>query len=139
MMNPRKGAHAPGCESPVLGRLLDAASRDAELLAVILFGSAARGEQRPGSDRDVCLVTFPGSGTDPWEKRLDYLAQFDLDVQLFQQLPLYVRHRVLRDGCVLMCKDEPLLYQVAFRAVQAFEHFKPSYRRYLEAVSHGRP
>jgi hypothetical protein len=33
---------------------------DPEILAVFLFGSAARGEQGPGSDLDICLVFATG-------------------------------------------------------------------------------
>ena len=45
--------------SPALRRLVDRAARDGEVLAVILFGSRARGDAGPGSDIDVCLVLAP--------------------------------------------------------------------------------
>jgi predicted nucleotidyltransferase len=39
-----------------LDRLLRRAADDADVVAVLLFGSAARGEAGAGSDLDVCLV-----------------------------------------------------------------------------------
>lgn len=121
--------------------LLDQARKDPTVLAVMLFGSVARGEARPDSDVDICLVlepTPPPEGRrEPsvlTEKRLQYL-HFDLDVKLFEQLPLYVRHQVLKEGRVLFVRDEDRLYGVALRAVKEFEDFKPRYREYLEAVS----
>jgi hypothetical protein len=57
----------------------------------------------------------------------------------FQALPLYIRHRVLKEGQVLFVRDEDLLYEVAFRMVQAFEDFKPIYYRYLEQIAHVGP
>ncbi len=120
-----------------LQRLLSTAQDDPDILAVILFGSTARGEQTSASDVDVCLVLQP-CAYDPLarsRKRLTYLKQGDLDVHLFQQLPLYVRRRVLREGKVLFERDTDALYSLAFRTAQAFEDFKPLYYEYLAEVS----
>lgn len=109
------------------------------MLAVVLFGSAARGEATSASDVDVCLVLDPDVADQPERRRLEYLAGVDLDVQVFQALPLYVRHRVLREGQVLFSKDDDRLYELAIRTAKAFEDFKPIYRRYLQAVLDDRP
>lgn len=79
-----------------LGRLLERAGADPDVIAVLLFGSGARGESTGTSDLDVCLVLRPG--VDPTATRLDYLSRFDLGVHAFQALPLYMRSRVLRRG-----------------------------------------
>ena len=125
-----------------VNKLVAQASQDTDVLAVILFGSVARGEQTAHSDVDICLVLTPERVRDKSvlsRKRLGYLAQFDLDVQIFQALPLYIRHRVLEEGQVLFVRDEDLLYEVAFRTAQAFEDFKPIYYRYLEQIAHVGP
>jgi hypothetical protein len=113
------------------------AKADESVLAVLLFGSAARGEQTPASDLDICLVLDPQKLPESSQKRLEYLAKFDFDLQIFQQLPLYVRHRVLQEGRVLYSRDDDALYEVAFRTAQAYEDFKHIYRDYLEAVARG--
>jgi predicted nucleotidyltransferase len=124
-----------------LDRLLQRAAKDPDVLAVLLFGSAARGDSAPESDVDVCLVlaAVPRSRMQLAEKRMIYLGDFDLDVQVFQALPLYIRTRVLREGRVLFCRDEDALYETAFATIRAFERFKRTYRAYLEEVEHGRP
>jgi len=67
------------------------------------------------------------------------LAAFpNLDVQIFQQLPLYVKVRVLGEGKTVFCKDEDLLYDLSFSTVRQFEYFKPRYLSYLEGVLHDR-
>jgi uncharacterized protein len=127
-------------EATAVDKLLARARQDADVLAVLLFGSVARGEQTVGSDIDVCLVLMPRRT--PYErallshKQLEYLTDFDLDVQIFQALPLYIYSRVLKEGQVLFVRDEDLLYAIAFRTAQAFEDFKPVYYRYLEQVAH---
>jgi predicted nucleotidyltransferase len=124
-----------------LDRLLRRAAKDTDVLAVLLFGSTARGDSGTGSDVDVCLVltAAPRSRVQLAEKRMVYLGDVDLDVPVFQSLPLYIRTRVLREGRVLFCRDEDALYDTAFATIRAFERFKRTYRAYLEEVEHGRP
>lgn len=119
--------------------LLVRAREDPDVLAVILFGSRARGEAAPSSDTDVCLV-LEGRHYEPLvlsKKKLDYLAIGDLDVQVFQQLPLYVRSRILREERLLLVKDEERLYDLAFRTARAFEGFRHHYDAYLKEVAGG--
>jgi len=122
-----------------LDRLLRRASSDPDVLAVLLFGSTARGEAGPGSDVDVCLVLAPRLYTrgEIAEKRVSYLGDVDLDVQVLQDLPLHVRRRVLKEGSVLFCRDEEALYDVAFATMRAFERFKRVYDSYLSEVAGG--
>jgi len=123
-----------------VNRLLTKARQDVDVLAVVLFGSAARGEQTLGSDIDVCLVlvpyTTPRTCASSAGKRLEYLAHVDLDVHIFQGLPLYIRRRVLKEGRILFVRDEDRLYEIAVRTAQAFEDFKHIYYHYLEQVAH---
>jgi predicted nucleotidyltransferase len=119
--------------------LLEAITNDEAILAVILFGSRARGDSTAMSDYDVCLVLHPNHATqdDQVAVRLRYMPfQGDrLDLRIFQQLPIYVRHRVLKEGQVLFDRDEDLLYAVACRTATIFEDFKPFYRDYLSQVA----
>ena len=124
-------------ENADLDRLIAKTEKDADVLAVILFGSRGRGEARPDSDIDVCLVLGDGSRErkQAARKRDEYLEFSGCDVRVFEELPLYVRQRVLKDGKVLHVKDENRLYDVAFRTIRAYEDFRPYYREYLEQVA----
>jgi len=70
-------------------------------------------------------------------KRLDYLATSNLDVRVFQEVPLYIRHRILKEGQLLFVREEGAdsLYGLALRTAREFERFKPIYREYLEQVA----
>lgn len=112
-----------------VARLIARAERDPDVLAVMLFGSRAREEARPGSETDICLVL----DADP-----PFLeASTRKRLAIFQQLPLHLRSRVLREGRVLFVRDEDRLYALACRTARAFEYFRPYYRRYLDAVARG--
>jgi len=120
--------------------LLAKAQQDRRILAILLFGSVARGEATVRSDTDVCLV-LRADRYAPLELsriKLEYAGDTALDVQVFQQLPLYVRHRVLKDGEIVFSRDDDALYELAFRTARAFERFKPIYHAYLDAVADAR-
>jgi len=125
----------------IMNNLLDKAKYDRDVLAVILYGSEARQKQRSTSDVDICIVLDPL----PYhkkkdinsQKRLEYLKDFDFDIQIFQQLPLYIRRRILKEGRVLFVRDERILYELAWRTAQAFDDFRHIHSAYLKEVESG--
>ena len=123
-----------------VARLVDKVKEDEAVVSVLLFGSHARGDETPKSDIDLCLVLPPGreTRTEQTAVRMAYLEESSgrLRIHVFQQLPLYVRRRVLKEGVVLLCKDWDALYGIACRTAQAFDDFKPIYRAYLDQVAH---
>lgn len=125
--------------NPQVARLLEKVRRDATVVSVLLFGSHARGDETPHSDIDLCLVLSPGRETSMEQTavRMAYLEDNSgrLRIHVFQQLPLYVRRRVLKEGVVLLCKDWDALYAIACRTAQAFDDFKQIYRTYLDQVA----
>jgi len=121
----------------VLERLIARAQADEDVLAVMLYGSEARGEATAASDVDVCLVLQPRAAEQRAEKRLEYLGEFDLDLHVFQALPLPIRRRVLKEGRILLSKDEDALYDLALRTAKEFDDFRHIYEAYLEAIADG--
>lgn len=92
---------------------------------VILYGSIAEGRARAESDIDLA-VYYDGERDEAARFRfavLSELADDRYDIQIFSNLPLYVRTEVLR-GKVLYCPDERFLYDVAYRTIREFDDFK---------------
>ena len=52
------------------------------------------------------------------------------DVQIFQQLPIYVRVEVLK-GKIIYCKDKQFLYEAAIETIKDFEAFKHKFYDYI--------
>jgi predicted nucleotidyltransferase len=122
-----------------LEKISEKAKNDEDVLALLLFGSYARNEKF--SDIDVCVVLKPEKFNPLFlsKKRLKYLTALpNLDIQIFQQLPLYIKMRVLKDGKTILCKNQDLLYDLTISTVRQFEYFKPRYLSYLEGVLHAR-
>lgn len=122
-------------------KLIEFASGDSDVISVILFGSAARNDESTQSDVDICIVLkrYNYSKIYLSEKKLKFIAEFgNLDIQIYQQLPVYIRQRILKEGKILFCKDEDELYNVAFETIQQYEDFKPIYDYYLQEVQYDR-
>ncbi len=113
--------------------------KDPEVLALILYGSGARDENTSISDIDLCVVLIPRvrSALDLSRKKLEYASNFREHMSIFQQLPLYIRQRVLKEGKILFSRDTDTLYEVAFASIRELFHFEPMYREYLRGVAGG--
>lgn len=112
--------------------------KDRNVVAVLIFGSYARGEKN--RDIDVCIVLDKKySNMEMSRKMLHYstIAPNDYDIHIFQQLPIYIRKRILKDGKVIICKDEDLLYEIAFSTIKEFGFYKKIYDLYLSKVKNG--
>ncbi len=99
---------------------------------IILYGSAAEERTRKESDIDLCIY-YDGSIDEASRFRFKVLSEFfeDIyDIQIFQQLPLYVRVEVLK-GKVIYCRDKKFLYDVAIQTIKEFEEFKHRFYDYI--------
>ena len=99
---------------------------------IVLYGSAAEGGMNKDSDIDFC-VYYDGSPEEASKFRFKVLSELfnDVyDVQIYQQLPLYVRAEVLK-GKRIYCKDKRFLYEVAIETIRDFEAFKRRFYDYI--------
>ena len=133
--------------------IVNKAKKDKDVLAVAVFGSYVRQEKH--RDIDICLIlqekrtdadqrreaskrtgVKTRNNLEMSKKKLEYMkiAGNRIDIQVFQQLPLYIRHRVLKEGKIIFCKNKGKLYDVAIGFIKEYEDFKPIYNSYLEAV-----
>lgn len=115
-------------------RIVSRAEGDGDVLGVVVFGSFVDSESF--NDVDIALVV-PEE-----EKRFDKLLEYQpyddfFDISIFQDLPVYVRIEVVRNGEIRYFHDFDRLYDIFFRTVQDFERFEPFYRDYLEGVVNG--
>lgn len=100
---------------------------------IIQYGSSVTGMMTEDSDIDLAIY-YDGKNNDELSrfryKAISALFDDIYDVQIFQQLPLYVRTEVLK-GNVIYCKDRKLLYDVARQTIKEFDRFKHRYYDYI--------
>ncbi|MBS3075250.1 nucleotidyltransferase domain-containing protein [Candidatus Pacearchaeota archaeon] len=98
---------------------------------VILFGSYSQGKENKLSDIDFA-VYYEGNKKERYEFRKKILIKLPdiFDVQIFQDLPLYVRISVLK-GKLIYMKDTKFVYDIAYKTIKDFEMFKKYYYDYI--------
>lgn len=98
---------------------------------VILYGSSLSSYHLEDSDVDICL--YIDEERNKLSKiRLELLKKFNgnLDIQIFQLLPLYVQIEVLK-GEILYMRREERLYEIANETIDEYEEFYPFYLDYI--------
>ena len=108
---------------------------DKDIIAVLLFGSLARNE--PNRDIDICIILDRKySNLEMSKKRLSFVSLVNnkFDIQIFQQLPLYIRKRILKEGKILLCKNEDVLYNIAFSTIKEYNLYEKAYITYMNSI-----
>ncbi len=97
------------------------------VIFIINYGSYINGNFHEGSDIDLCIY-YSGDKKERFNFRLSVLSSINdiFDVQIFQDLPLYIRKDVLK-GRLLYSKNNELLYDIARDTIYEFDDFKRGY------------
>lgn len=117
--------------------LIDKAKKNKKIIAFALFGSSLKGK---GRDVDVCVFLDKKLPNKEMSKiRFELLSHCKegIDIQIFQQLPIYIRSRIMKEGKIIFSKDDNRLYEIAFETINEFNMFKKLYDIYLNKVANG--
>jgi len=111
-------------------------NKDKDVLAVALFGSSLKGR---GRDVDICIFLNRIGNKEATRKKIRLSGQLGdkYDISIFQQLPIYIRTRILKEGKILFCMDDDKLYEIAFDTIKEFDSYKKLYEMYLDKVENG--
>ncbi|WP_371258231.1 nucleotidyltransferase domain-containing protein [Thiohalocapsa sp. ML1] len=109
----------------------------ADLVCAYLFGSVARGEDRPGSDVDVAVLlrddpprTLAGLHLDLADRLTAALGGRKVDLVVLNRAPADLVHRVLRDGVLLLELDRSARIRFEVRARNEYFDLLPYLREY---------
>lgn len=112
-----------------------------EVECAYLFGSAARGDAGPLSDVDIAILPaerLPSSARAAWHARLVEQLEREVgapvDVLLLDDASPTLIHRVLRDGVLLLARDERRRVAFEVRAIREFLDFELFVARYDRAL-----
>jgi predicted nucleotidyltransferase len=99
------------------------------VIAILLYGSVARGEEKPISDIDLCVITGTKIQRAERERILSH-ASPRLDITLFWDLPLPIRFRVLREGQLLWGEEGLALHRVRGATPRCYREIGRMLRRH---------
>lgn len=108
--------------------------REDKVQFIVLYGSLAEGRRGKLSDIDLA-IGHEGNKKERFNFRLKTLGELEdkFDVQIFQDLPLYIKVEVLK-GKVLYARDMKLLNEIALETIREFELFKPHFLDYISRI-----
>lgn len=90
--------------SKELNEIMNFAKKDKNIIALILFGSYARGKNKTSSDIDLCIIRK--EDTLPHEfKILDYKNEV-FDIHFFDKMPDYIKFRIFKEGRILILNEK---------------------------------
>ncbi len=101
--------------SKELQKVIDELKKHPKVVAAVLFGSWARGEQTPLSDIDMAV--FLKDPTPDDEADVGSMYSDDIDLVLFHRLPLYIQFEVLRYGKEIFVKDREALNEMIVKSL----------------------
>lgn len=116
----------------VVQRIVAEIQQHPKVVAILLFGSWARGEQMPISDVDIAVLLDNPDSSD--EADIGSMYSPTVDVVLFHRLPVRIQFQVLKEGKPLFVCDEEKLKEVTFRVMRQYHEMQWLYRRYFEEV-----
>ena len=125
---PAKKQAAPVPDT-VIRHIADELSGNEDVIALILFGSVARGQSRRISDIDLCIVSRPDL-PEPEKMELLSYGSRNIDVSLFFDLPLQIRFRVIKEGRTLFCTDPLRLHRIITGTVREYLDFNTFISKY---------
>lgn len=98
-----------------------------EIKAVYLFGSATTGKMHLNSDIDICI--FLDKENDDAETKAMYFSSDNLDISLFDNLPLAIKFRVFREGKPIVIKDSAFIRMKMQETIRQYLDFQDSLHR----------
>lgn len=114
----------------ILGKVreLDA---DGRVRFIALYGSLVEGRGSGLSDIDVALY-YDGSEEERFSFRVALQGELGerFDVQIFQDLPLYVRREIVARGKVIFYTDYDFLFNVYLQTLREYSDFERHLRTY---------
>jgi predicted nucleotidyltransferase len=126
----------------VRAAVIDAVASEPAVLAVYLFGSTTRDQEGPLSDLDVAvLLDAQVDGAELAGRLTDVLSRQlksdHVDLVSLREAPVPVRYRVVRDGLLLMSRDEAARQRFTAETVLLYLDFAPLRDRAFARVRDG--
>lgn len=98
-------------------------------LAILLYGSCAKGEATSRSDIDICIIA-PSADKEDLYRDVLKLSRDRYDIRVFEDMPLFLKAEVIMNHKILYAKNVLDLYEYLYRFRKIWEDQK--HRQRLE-------
>lgn len=110
---------------------------DSRIEFIVLYGSIVEDRYNKLSDIDIA-VYYSGDKKERFNFRIKLLGRLGdkFDIQIFQDLPLYIKMEIIKKGKILYYKDYSKLFGIYLQTIKEYEDFEKhlnTYYSYMEA------
>ena len=118
---------------PIVNKILELDTKH-KVEFIILFGSQTTKKATPLSDIDIAIF-YKGGIPSRFNFRLLVSGKLNkrYDIQIFQDLPLYVRKEVLK-GKILYYKNYSFMFDQVMETIKGYNRFKRHLDRYYDHI-----
>lgn len=114
----------------IVAHIVSGLKKDKSVLAVLLFGSHAKGKANPMSDIDLAVVLQPYSSKSAIESSA--MSSRFVDTVVFNNLPPYVKFEVIKHSKVLFCRSKKRLASAFADALREYHYHIPLYEKFIK-------
>lgn len=119
-------------ETKEFGDIIIKSKLDKNIIALILFGSYAKNEQKITSDLDLCIIRK--KNTLPSDFEIISYKDKKFDILFFDLLPDYIKFNVFKYGKFLVINDKKSFYTIRRRFLHKYLDEFPYFERSLNKV-----
>ncbi len=115
-----------------INKTVNELKKQPKVMAIILFGSYVKGEQKPISDIDIAVIAKePDKAI---EAEVSSFSSNIFDLVNFHRLPLYIQFEVLKYGKPLFVRDEEYFSQIKMAVLKEYLEMTYLYERMSRRV-----
>lgn len=118
-----------------LQKIIEEVKNHPKVVAIYLFGSYARGEEKPLSDIDIAVILKDPDKKD--EADIGSLYSEKIDLVLFHRLPLHIQYEVFKYGKELFVRDEDYLLELKLAVLRKYLEYSRVYNYMQPEVLRG--
>lgn len=96
---------------PQIEKIVEELKKEKDVLGIILYGSSLKGYKRSESDVDICVVAPEANREKLFKKILELMQDEKVDIKIFEDAPLYIKAKILKEGKAVYAKDEMKLFE----------------------------
>jgi len=116
-----------------IDEIIDELKKNKKVEAICLFGSYVKGNVKPFSDIDICIITERNISKQVKEEILSNSSK-KIDISIFWDLPPVMRFRVIKEGKLLYKKDDLKLQRIKIDTFKTYLDFRPIIKKHCSRI-----
>jgi len=85
-----------------------------DVLAILIYGSVAKGKENERSDIDICIVAPDAERSHLYTKLLPLFKE-KYDIKIFEDMPLFLKMEVIKNHKIVYAKNVYQLYEYFYK------------------------